>query len=732
MCVDCPNGKYQKLEGAPYCEAITPCEPGTYRASGTDPNNRTCVDCPAGSWCSLGYRNDCGGAGLFCPPKSAAPIAAAVGHYTTPESAPEARRSGQTRCTEGWYCQRGLREACPSSRLCVFEAGRTATLSRAASDGGELEEETVQITAQDRCPDGFFAYGGTECVPCPAAGAKCSDGAIELQPGFWYDAERHGDLAGFWRRRQQVQAEAEKVLGAAPPSAGIYRCPEPTRCRVHNDTGAPICLDHHGGPLCSVCDDGYYLAGRRDGCQKCPGGGETAASVFVFLLMVAALWKAALYTWARIKSKYPGLDLTKLTYEMPQILKRFLWHTLTVFFVILFLFGWLVLSEYKAKERGITRQSRARLWNVLLPFLFLVYPSVSNTVVLMLRCVTIDGGKYLLADYSVRCDVPSYDSYRSLAIFFVFLYPVGIPALFTFVLAKNRDKLPPDWWPENIHAEEGNEFTRFRNIKGNEWVERREWREAAWVPRMQRYEKYEQRFGFLFNAYRADFWWFEAVMLLYKLAMTTLIVFVAGADGPDGTTLKILYSMFMATSLIALVAYLQPYKDADVLSVEAMVNLEILFVLFSALYLTLVESAANAVWTGLFLIVLILIPLIAVITLLVRSGREELLRLRSGSAVSNTSSGPTASSPALLASSPAKKGTFRPASKRMGRMDTQMNLAMSMTNPMSQRNMGGQRRSTSFSGLNPLSTSSPQGGHKPGAPAQGGQSPGQGDKGPGP
>eukprot|EP00937_MAST-01D_sp_MAST-1D-sp2_P000349 g349.t1 len=222
------------------------------------------------------------------------------------------------------------------------------------------------------------------------------------------------------------------------------------------------------------------------------------------------------------------------------------------------------------------------------------YPAVSKTTVLMLRCHSVDNRRYLLADYSVRCDVPGYTVYKVLASFFTILYPIGIPVMFAFVLAKNRRNLPPDWWPENIDQHENEAFVEYRLVKGNEWADRTEWRDNVWMPRIRKCHKFETRFGFLFNAYKHKFYWFESVMSLYKLAQTTFVVFVSGADGPGGTTLKILYSMFMATCLIALVSYLQPYKDADVLSVETMVNLEVLFVLFAALYL---QHSANAAST---------------------------------------------------------------------------------------------------------------------------------------
>eukprot|EP00937_MAST-01D_sp_MAST-1D-sp2_P006337 g6337.t1 len=273
-------------------------------------------------------------------------------------------------------------------------------------------------------------------------------------------------------------------------------------------------------------------------------------------------------------------------------MKRFMWHTLSVLFIVLVIAAMLLHAEMDKKSIG----RRAKLWNILLPFLFIVYPSISKTVIRMLRCRNIDGASYLLSDFSVRCDQDEYSRYYGLAVFFTILYPIGIPGLFTYVLARNRHKLPPDWWPQGMDEEEDKAFTAHRNIRGNEWAERATWREEVWNPRMAYCAKMDTRFGFLFNAYTGQFWWFESVMSAYKLAMTTLIIFVA-SDGPGSTELRILFSMFMATCLMAVVAFLQPFKDADVLSVETMSNLELLFVLFAALYLALVPFALVTVFS---------------------------------------------------------------------------------------------------------------------------------------
>jgi hypothetical protein len=270
-----------------------------------------------------------------------------------------------------------------------------------------------------------------------------------------------------------------------------------------------------------------------------------------------------------------------------------------------------------------------------------------------------------------------------MAVVFLLVFPVGIPTLFTYVLARNRHKLPPDWWPHNLQEEEGKAFNAHRAQKGNEWAVREEWRQQVWRPTVARWHKYEQRFGFLFNAYHHRFYWFESVMSIYKLLMTTVVVFVSGANASRGDILRMLYSMFMAVCLIALVAFLQPFKDADVLSVETMVQLELLLVLFAALFLSELPWAAGHPFSGLILVVLLLMPVFAVALLMWRSVRDELKkRGRHDSLQGGESSRPRATTKVTAKFSPAARSSER---KKPGleRLDTSFN----MVNPLASQRM---------------------------------------------
>jgi hypothetical protein len=144
------------------------------------------------------------------------------------------------------------------------------------------------------------------------------------------------------------------------------------------------------------------------------------------------------------------------------------------------------------------------------------------------------------------------------------------------------------------------------------------WMATVWEPEMQKHKKIYKRFGFLFGAYTQRFWWFESLNTFYKLAMTVLILFVS-----DGDELKILFGMVGATAMMAVLAFFQPFKHPDILSINTGVQMVVLLVLFAAQYL-LIKGGSNTLF-ALVLIAAIMAPLISGVLITVRLPKEALV-----------------------------------------------------------------------------------------------------------
>ncbi|CAM9783021.1 unnamed protein product, partial [Laminaria digitata] len=80
--------------------------------------------------------------------------------------------------------------------------------------------------------------------------------------------------------------------------------------------------------------------------------------------------------------------------------------------------------------------------SVALFIVFFVYSSVPFAVFQTFVCDSLEGDKvYFRADYSIACNTERHEACKMYAGLMVFVYPVGIPALFAFWLVQHRREL---------------------------------------------------------------------------------------------------------------------------------------------------------------------------------------------------------------------------------------------------------------------------------------------------
>jgi hypothetical protein len=89
-------------------------------------------------------------------------------------------------------------------------------------------------------------------------------------------------------------------------------------------------------------------------------------------------------------------------------------------------------------NKAIAKHSRA-----LLAFTFLIFSPVSTVVFQTFACDYLAGtnDSWLRADYSISCDSDRYKAYRVYGVFMILLYPLGIPALYIYLLWRHRVNL---------------------------------------------------------------------------------------------------------------------------------------------------------------------------------------------------------------------------------------------------------------------------------------------------
>eukprot|EP00613_Pedinella_sp_CCMP2098_P051162 CAMPEP_0171819638 /NCGR_PEP_ID=MMETSP0992-20121227/2322_1 /TAXON_ID=483369 /ORGANISM="non described non described, Strain CCMP2098" /LENGTH=558 /DNA_ID=CAMNT_0012433939 /DNA_START=1066 /DNA_END=2742 /DNA_ORIENTATION=- len=147
-----------------------------------------------------------------------------------------------------------------------------------------------------------------------------------------------------------------------------------------------------------------------------------------------------------------------------------------------------------------------------------------------LKCHTFEvpgegSRRYLFRDYSIDCDSASYQHFRLYAFAMILVYPIGIPALYSTLLFKNKDLLSN---PESMFREQESFYPNVGHIV------------------------------FLVDPYQTDFFWFEVMDCVRRLLLASIIGIAddkSAAAAVIGTVIALFY--------IAIFSELKPYKQKD-------------------------------------------------------------------------------------------------------------------------------------------------------------------------
>ncbi|CAM9359264.1 unnamed protein product, partial [Laminaria digitata] len=108
-----------------------------------------------------------------------------------------------------------------------------------------------------------------------------------------------------------------------------------------------------------------------------------------------------------------------------------------------------IYGTMKARFKS-SQLAMRRIWNIYMStalfIMFFVYSTASFTIFQTFACDRLDNGvAYLRADYSLTCFTKQHNRYRLYAIAMVCIYPLGIPAVFAWIVARNQfDLMQPN------------------------------------------------------------------------------------------------------------------------------------------------------------------------------------------------------------------------------------------------------------------------------------------------
>lgn len=239
--------------------------------------------------------------------------------------------------------------------------------------------------------------------------------------------------------------------------------------------------------------------------------------------------------------------------------------------------SWLVLMLRTPRE---DRRRRRKIGNrhikFLLLLLFLIYPSASATVLRTFKCIWLDDDWYLEADLRLLCYNDEWSWYASVAVIGILMYPVGVGIFFARALYLNRMLVHLDVDGAVcavVAAKEEHESLRQIVECGaatpelvayltNKLMDAKQVLREAQIHMEQvlqqqpAHQDVIYRYGFIFEQYNPDAFYWELLELLRKLMLTSLIMFV-----DPGSTAQLAWALAISTSFLVALIMVNPFKD---------------------------------------------------------------------------------------------------------------------------------------------------------------------------
>jgi hypothetical protein len=538
-CQQCAPGKFQSATGQFDCRS---CDPGEY-TSGY--GSVTCQECPAGraqanensvacSLCAAGKYSFAGADECTsCTQGQVAPEVGATECIVCDENAQTDDTNIDCFCNVGYaavFTNNSAGEPitrcdeCPEGAVCDFVG---VIWTEMATEEGYWEAATGEYYTclfQSHCPggsdsttacapfrdgplcancmDGYSESVSGECEPCEDSEASIffTGSAVLVAAGvlfanYWFLVYSNTNLVNAAVFEDKRRALEEKEYFQAKEQAELNGTPLPNKKTrlLANDYGSADMegLARYVGPL--------TIFGPP---PPSPDYVFKLKIMLGFVQIVTNVSSSLEIRWPQLFVDFlynfnpANLDFVQFTNVdclntgVDYVTKIYAWAIVVPVIVLsIFLFYLLPIwvRYFRSNEKDkVERTKRMRQFKRLIYFtLFLVYPSVSTTCFNYFVCVKVQDTYYLRTDFTVQCYTDYWRSHEFQVALLCVIYPIGIPALFLYMLWKMR-------YPRNK--------LDLRSVRA--------------------------QMGFLYDGYKREMWFFELMDMSHKLALTSLIAFL--------------------------------------------------------------------------------------------------------------------------------------------------------------------------------------------------------------
>ena len=142
-----------------------------------------------------------------------------------------------------------------------------------------------------------------ECYSCESPGASCINEVLTINSGYWWNMDN--DLSVAYKRFANNILDHSDNYNKSTVNYTRDRLPTIHKCRLANacsgqkgDAGKDPCSEGSYGPLCELCQRGYFLT--VDGCSKCPRKWRVGMQLGGFTIAVLSL--VAFFSWQQTKA----------------------------------------------------------------------------------------------------------------------------------------------------------------------------------------------------------------------------------------------------------------------------------------------------------------------------------------------------------------------------------------------------------------------------------------------
>ena len=173
------------------------------------------------------------------------------------------------------------------------------------------------------CLDNFYRtdrFG--KCQQCAKQGVNCKNDYIELEKGYWWGWESYESKKLYKSFMFNLDTQNDDfnvrsaVYNASMPVA--YKCPRNESCLGGVES---LCAVGYRGPLCDVCDSGYYK--RMKNCVECPTKTWMIMQLSITVVIIVAILSLVVWSSTRKSNGNPNRQVMDIILARLKILVGF-------------------------------------------------------------------------------------------------------------------------------------------------------------------------------------------------------------------------------------------------------------------------------------------------------------------------------------------------------------------------------------------------------------------------